>query len=100
MEMGYSACSSTEKCRQNVLSMINGCDPSIALSPETIAKAISMMIRTYTGLDSQSFFWPEKNEDNDIDKLSLNSGNPNTWNIEVFVQTIKELVRIYIFNTN
>lgn len=88
LEMGYSACSSIDECRRNLLSVTNGCVSSITFGPESIAKVISMMIRTHTGLDSQIPFWPD-NGDHDMDKISSNS---TTWNIEVFVNTIKELV--------
>lgn len=91
MEMGYSVCSSLEECRRNLLSVTNGCVPSITFGPESVAKVISMMIRTHTGLDSQLPlpYWTEDDSDHDTDKISSNS---ITWNIEVFVNTIKELV--------
>jgi CCR4-NOT transcription complex subunit 1 len=90
MEMGYSVCSSLDECRRNLLSVTNGCVPSITFGPESVAKVISMMIRTHTGLDSQLPlpYWTEDDADHDIDKISSNS---ITWNIEVFVNTIKEL---------
>lgn len=92
MEMGYSICSSLEECRRNLLSVTNGCNPSITFGPESVAKVLSMMIRTHTGLDSQLpfLYWPEDNADRNIDML--NSGKSVTWNVEVFVNTIKELV--------
>jgi len=91
MEMGYSVCSSLEECRRNLLSVTNGCIPSITFGPESVAKVISMMIRTHTGLDSQLPlpYWTDDDFDHDTDKISSNS---ITWNIEVFVNTIKELV--------
>lgn len=88
--MGYSACSSVDECRRNLLSATSGCTPAITFGPESIAKVLSMMIRTHTGLDSQLSYWPEDNAD--VDKISSTS---STWNVEVFVQTIKELVRYF-----
>lgn len=86
--MGYSVCGSIEECRRNILSVTNGCVPSVTFGPESVAKVISMMIRTHTGLDSQIPYWPD-NGDHDMDTVPTNT---TTWNIEVFVNTIKELV--------
>jgi hypothetical protein len=41
------------------------------------------MVRTHTGLDQSPNFWADKEKPEAI---------PHTWNVEVFVQTIKELV--------
>lgn len=96
MEMGYSICSSLEECRRNLLSVTGGnaSGSSVYFSPASIAKVLSMMIRTHTGLDSQSTltYWPGDSSNHDIDKTSLNSSSLTTWNIEVFVHTIKDLV--------
>jgi len=94
MELGYSACSSLDECRRNLLSVTNGCIPSITFGPRSIAKVLSMMIRTHTGLDSQLPipYWPEDKGRYDSVKILSSSSNSTTWNIEVFVNTIKELV--------
>lgn len=91
--MGYSICSSLEECRQNLLSVTSGCVTSVTFGPKSVAKVISMMIRTHTGLDSQLPlpYGPRKNTNYDINEPSK-SDNLITWNIEVFVNTIKELV--------
>lgn len=91
--MGYSICSSLDECRRNLLSVTSGCDASVTFGPKSVAKVISMMIRTHTGLDSQLPlpYWTRKNTNNNINK-SLKSENLITWNIEIFVNTIKELV--------
>lgn len=99
MEMGYSICSSLEECRRNLLSVISGSSSSVIFGPLSIAKVLSMMIRTHTGLDSQSnlTYWPGDNATNhDQDKTS---NNCTTWNVDVFVHTVKDLVLIYYFNT-
>lgn len=95
MEMGYSVCSSLEECRRNLISVTSGCNPSIIFGPKSVAKVLSMMIRTHTGLDSQLPlpYWHDDNSD--MEKLSSNSNNSTTWNIEVFVKTIKELVCLF-----
>ena len=93
MEMGYSVCSSLDECRRNLLSVADGCIPSITFGPESIAKVLSIMIRTHTTLDSQLplSHWLNNKVDHDTEKVS-SSGKSITWNIEVFVNTIKELV--------
>lgn len=98
MEMGYSICTSLEECRQNLLSVTGGSSSSVIFGPASIAKVLSMMIRTYSGLDTQSTltYWPGDNANHDLDKPSNNS---ITWNVEVFVHTIKDLVLYFIYKT-
>jgi len=97
MEMGYSICSSLEECRRNLLSVISGNGSSDIFGSLSIAKVLSMMIRTHTGLDTQSnlTYWPGDNANNDQDKSSTNC---TAWNVDVFVHTVKDLVLIYCFN--
>ncbi|XP_025202841.1 CCR4-NOT transcription complex subunit 1-like isoform X4 [Melanaphis sacchari] len=89
MEMGYSICSSLEECRRNLLSVISGNGSTVIFGPLSIAKVLSMMIKTHTGLDTQSnlTYWPGDNANHDLDK----SINCTSWNVEVFVNTIKDL---------
>lgn len=89
--MGYSICSSLEECRRNLLSVTNGNGSSVIFGPLSIAKVLSMMIRTHTGLDSQSSltYWPGDNTNHDPDKTSKNL---ITWNVDIFVLAIKDLV--------
>lgn len=93
MEMGYSVCSSLDEYRQNLLSMTNGCIPSITFGPEPIAKVLSMLIRTHTTSDSQSPipFWFDNKVYHDIEKVP-SCGKCITWNTEIFVNIVKELV--------
>lgn len=95
MEMGYSTCSSLEECRRKLLSIISGNNSSVIFGSSSIAKVLSMMIRTHTGLDTQSTltYWPGDNANNDLDKTP---NNFTAWNVEVFVHTIKDLVLYYI----
>ncbi|XP_067012333.2 CCR4-NOT transcription complex subunit 1 isoform X3 [Anabrus simplex] len=98
MEMGYGFCSSPEECRNSLVSL-----GARDMAPGTVARIISMMVRTHTGLDdqmpplqniqSQGGFWGSGNTSDSKEKNNSNqeSGHPTTWNIEVFVQTVKEL---------
>lgn len=96
MEMGYSTCSSLEECRRKLLSIISGNNSSVIFGSSSIAKVLSMMIRTHTGLDTQSTltYWPGDNPNNDLDKTPNSS---IAWNVEVFVHTIKDLVLYLLY---
>ncbi|XP_050527108.1 CCR4-NOT transcription complex subunit 1-like isoform X2 [Daktulosphaira vitifoliae] len=91
MEMGYSVCVSIEECRRNLISVSNGSNKSIIFGAPSIAKVLSMMICTHSILDRHINlpYWPGDNLNNDLEK----NGNIelNTWNVEVFVQTINDL---------
>lgn len=97
MEMGYSICSSFEECRRNLLSVISGSGSSVIFGSGSIAKVLSMMIRTHTGLDTQSTltYWPGDNANHDLDKTS---NSLTTWNVEIFVLAIKDLVLYLLFS--
>lgn len=91
MEMGYSFCSTVEECKNNLINF-NSRD----LPPSTVARVITMMIRSHTGLGDQiglqslqnpsSFWGNEKSE-----KTSNDISHPTTWNIENFIQAVKDL---------
>lgn len=102
MELGYGCCASPEECRNALVSMGSGRE----ISPAAVARVLGMMIRTHTGLDSvdqvqlqtPASFWGSGNAG---DSASINKdkgGNvpdsniPASWNVEIFVQTLKELV--------
>lgn len=85
MEMGYSACSSIEECRQKLSSLIDESGRSDVFQSGFVAKILSMMIRTHTDLHAQ----PTINSHSDPD---ITSNNMRTWNVEVFVSTIQDLV--------
>ncbi|KAL0280391.1 UNVERIFIED_CONTAM: hypothetical protein PYX00_001693 [Menopon gallinae] len=91
MEMGYNFCSTIEDCKNNLINF-----GARDLPPATVARIITMMIRSHTGLGDQitlqslqnppSYWGNDKNDKNTND---LN--HPTTWNIENFVQAVKEL---------
>ncbi|KAJ9577751.1 hypothetical protein L9F63_005671, partial [Diploptera punctata] len=96
MEIGYGFCSSVEECRNNLVNL-GGRD----ISPGTVARIFGMMVRTHTGLEEQvalqniqtpASFWNSGGDSGSKEKGSTDSNHPVTWNIEIFVQTIKELV--------
>lgn len=72
-EMGYGFTSSLEECRNNLVKL-----KPRDITPAHIARVVSVMSQTLTGLDqSQMKGGPEVR---------------NTWNIDVFVQALKEVV--------
>uniref|UniRef100_A0A8D9AYG7 CCR4-NOT transcription complex subunit 1 n=1 Tax=Cacopsylla melanoneura TaxID=428564 RepID=A0A8D9AYG7_9HEMI len=102
IEIGYGFCSSVEECRHQLVTL-----GVRDLGPSATAKVLSMMVRSHTGLDdplANSSFWPSQSG-GDIgsqggkDKQSGGGGvegggggaSPSTWNVEVFVQAIKEI---------
>ena len=59
------------------------------LSPAAVARVLGAMVRTHSGLDHSPNFWADKEKPEAM---------PHTWNVDVFVQTIKEVVsRTFIF---
>lgn len=84
VELGYGCCSSVAECRRALSSL-----GARELSPAAVARVLAAMVRTHTGLDQSPNFWADKEKPEAI---------PHTWNVEVFVQTIKEVVSIVIFN--
>lgn len=60
------------------------------LSSTVVARVLTMMVRTHTGLDDLAYW---TNSDSNKEKtISENSSSCNTWNVEVFVQLLKEFV--------
>lgn len=94
MELGYGFTNSVDECR-SALSGLGARE----ISPLAAARVLSHMARSYTGLDDagglQSFWVNASNSEVNKDKSS--DGNPpTTWNVEVFIQTLMEIVRNYI----
>ena len=89
LETGYSFTSSLEECRTH-FTAFGLRDLSAAL----VARAISYMTRTHTGLDEHSLrhlrngtsqAWPEQETIGD----KSDDGPPTSWNMEIFVQVRK-----------
>ncbi|CAH0545815.1 unnamed protein product [Brassicogethes aeneus] len=78
-EVGYAFTASVEECRSHLLKL-GGRD----ISPGVVARVISVMSRTHSGLD---------------DSFNKNSVDRSTWNIEVFVQALKEVVQNFQWNS-
>ena len=86
MELGYGLTSSVEECRSS-LSRLGVRD----INPTCAAKVLSHMARTCSGLEDAAglhSFWGSGSNQENKDKLDT----PTTWNVEVFVQTIREIV--------
>lgn len=79
-EIGYSFTSSVEECRNNLLKL-GGRD----LTQTSVAKILTVMCRTHSGLqDCMTVQNPGS--------FNKSSENRTSWNIEVFVQALKEVV--------
>lgn len=86
MEMGYGFCVTVEKGRQNMTSL-----QIRDLTPTIVAKVVIMMVRTHTGLDDLAFWTSEEGNN---EKHNENTTSADSWNVEVFVQLVKEFVSI------
>lgn len=90
MELGYGFTSSIEDCRSALASL-----GAREISPAIAARVIAHMARSYTGLDdagSLQSFWGSSATTQDSNKEKSSDGStPSTWNIEIFVQTLKEI---------
>lgn len=90
-EMGYSFTSSLEECRNSLLSLAGG-----SITPLSVARVLSTMCRTHSNLDESlslqtpTAFWSGTNSDSK-DKNQSNANQNNNWNVEIFVQALKEV---------
>lgn len=87
--IGYSFTSSVEECKNNMVNF-GAREPT----PGDVAKITAMMVRYHvttlpdgSQLPTPGAFWMS----NDSKKDSITSGHTDTWNPEVFVQTLKDL---------
>ncbi|CAB3374513.1 Hypothetical predicted protein [Cloeon dipterum] len=76
IELGYGCCSSAAECRRQLSSL------GREITSAAIARVLGAMVRTHTGLDKTSNFYADKEKPESI---------PLTWNVEIFVQAIKEM---------
>lgn len=60
------------------------------LTPTVVARIVIMMVRTHTGLDDLAFW--TSSDGNKEKTTSENQSSCNTWNVEVFIQLLKEFV--------
>lgn len=95
MEIGYGFCSSVEECRNNLVNL-----GAREMLPPAVARVLGMMVRTHTGLEEQvalqniqtpASFWSNSGESGSKEKGTADAGHPSSWNVEIFVQTVKEL---------
>lgn len=77
LEVGYSWTENLEGCRERLSSMAG------EIKPGVVARVLGMMARSHTGLPSS--LWPSETDKPDQPPL-------NTWNVDVFVQALKEVV--------
>ena len=88
MELGYGFTSSVEECRSTLASL-----GALKLTTRCLAKVIAHMARTCSGLEDAGgihSFWENSSANQDNKEKSADA--PTTWNVEVFVQAVKEVV--------
>lgn len=100
MEIGYGFCSSVEECRNNLVNL-----GAREMTPPAVARVLGMMVRSHTGLEEQvalqniqtpASFWSSSGESGSKEKGAADAGHPTSWNVEIFVQTLKELVSSFV----
>lgn len=91
MELGYSFTSGLEECR-NALASLGARE----ITPGCVARVLSHMARSCSGLDDAGglqTFWGATGTSPDLTKdKSADGSSTNTWNVEIFVQALKEVV--------
>lgn len=101
IEIGYSFTSSVEECKSHLIKC-GGRD----ITPQDVAKIISLMSQTHANLSDSSInlptpnaFWPNSSQANDStssnssqSKEKLTTIDSSSWKPEVFVQALKEVV--------
>lgn len=94
MELGYSFTSSVEECRKS-LTNFGGRD----LTARCVAKILSFMARTSGSIEDNALglhsFW--ENSTTVQDNKDKISDGVNTWNVEVFVKAVSEVVIVDLF---
>lgn len=89
MELGYGFTSSVEECRAALTGL-----GAREISASCVARVLSHMARTCTGLEDTGglqSFWSNSNSGQDSNKDKSSDGGAKTWNVEVFVQTLKDM---------
>lgn len=85
-EIGYNFTANIEECRKNLIKF-GGRD----ISPTVVARVLSLMCRLYNGHEDSI----------NIQSNAFNKSNDsrNSWNIEVFIQALKETVSNFQWNS-
>lgn len=92
MELGYSFTSSIEECRSALTGL-----GAREISPACVARVLSQMARTCNLDDAGSLqtFWGNSTASQDSNKEKPSDSTiSTTWNVEVFVLTLKEIVSL------
>jgi len=76
VELGYGCCASVSDCRRQLSNL------GREITPAAIARVLGAMVRTHSGLDKSANFYADKEKPEAM---------PLTWNVDVFVQAIKEM---------
>ncbi|CAH1997116.1 unnamed protein product [Acanthoscelides obtectus] len=90
-EIGYSFTASLEECRTNLLKL-GGRD----ISPAVVARVLAVMCRTHTGLDDALSI---QTPGGAFSKGGDGRSAGGSWNVEIFVQALKEVVPNFQWNT-
>ncbi|XP_014599936.1 PREDICTED: CCR4-NOT transcription complex subunit 1 isoform X2 [Polistes canadensis] len=97
MELGYGFTSSVEECRSALAGL-----GAREISPACIARVLSHMARSCNNLDDAGglqSFWGNSASAQDANKEKTSENiPPTTWNVEVFIQTLKETQSTILWN--
>lgn len=85
-EIGYSFTSSLEECRNNLIKLSGGRE----LTPTIVARVLAVMCRTHSGLED-SLNNSSATASTNSNAFKSNSASDKSWNVEVFVQAVKEV---------
>ncbi|XP_011168409.1 CCR4-NOT transcription complex subunit 1 isoform X1 [Solenopsis invicta] len=90
MELGYSFTTSIDECRSALTGL-----GAREISPACVARVLSQMARSCSNLDDAGglqAFWGNSTASQDSNKEKpADSTIPTTWNVEIFVLTLKEI---------
>lgn len=97
MELGYSFTSNVEECRTALAGL-----GAREISPVCAARVLAHMARTCNNLDDAGglqSFWGNSATAQDSSKEKSSENNVSTtWNVEVFIQALKEIVSLYFYS--
>lgn len=96
MELGYSLTISVEECRSALAGL-----GAREITPACAARVLAHMARTCSNHEDTGgiqSFWGNSTATQDSNKeKSSETTAPTTWNIEVFVQALKEIVSLCVY---